>query len=976
MATTARLPGIYFESVTLAPAPVLPRMDIAAFAGFLPSGPVGVPVAVEDPDRFTEIFGTDLQLAWDATLREMRLAQTAPAVRAFFRNGGTRCWVLRLAKNALANAWTVPGLLQVDANGVFHSGWVSARSEGSWSDELTVNATLLESPLPEQPAGWPGQGSEPQAPQGLNPGDVAQLYYPLSGAVAYYEAEESGGRWFWFQPALTIAAPAGNPDSVEFLGAGSDTPVAFTSFSLTNGLALGVTRDVAMTIAPGQWLRLAFGAKMLLAQVENIDAGATGSPAGETATITSTLLWWAADAATTWAANRAETPQSSIVTFELWAWPQGEPAMQISSLGFSPFNPQYWGLLPTDAALYAPVTGSSAIPYAALSSAIDNPRFPLAGPMANGGGAAGLGIPLGMTALVNAGFTQGATQPGATALDRDGLTVFNQELFLDPLLEGLSSAALPAQAFFVQYQMPDARPLEGVHALMGTDEISMIAAPDAVHSGWTPAPATPPALMAPDPVDATIPNEEGIYLISWNPVAGAAGYLVAQSGDPLFASGATSTDVGPANSTAYSSTAQCPEVLYYRVSAYGANGASPWSKTVQVSLGNGDFAPCNSKSPSAPQLEIVPDRNRVVLSWSPAALPGDAFTLATSSDPLFASDPGHALYQGSASGFDYWATPGPPSYFRVSLTRNGVFSPWSNTVSTSPAPAAPWVVQPFPPYDPSSAFTAPPVLLAVHAGLVTMAGARGDLVAVLSLPYSFKRAEALAYRSKLGAALAGDPLPTLPSFGALYHPWVVTVDNTNAPPQSLRSLVPDGAACGAIASTTLASGAWIAAANVALANAVALAPVLDSASPLAFAAGQINLIAQQPAGFLITSQDTLMPDGDALEPLNVRRLLILVRRLALREGVRYVFQNNSPSLQRAIGRQFQAWMQQLLLRGAFAGASAQDSYQVIVDSTVNTQAAMDQGQFIVQLLIAPSVPMQFLTVKLVQSGGQLTLVEG
>jgi len=259
---------------------------------------------------------------------------------------------------------------------------------------------------------------------------------------------------------------------------------------------------------------------------------------------------------------------------------------------------------------------------------------------------------------------------------------------------------------------------------------------------------------------------------------------------------------------------------------------------------------------------------------------------------------------------------------------------------------------------------------------VTMAGARGDLSAILSLPYSFKRSEALAYRTKLGAALAGDPLATLPSFGALYHPWVVTVDNTSAPPQSLRSLVPDGAVCGAITSTTLNFGAWIAAANVALANAVALAPALDAATPLGFAASQINLIAQQPEGFLITSQETLMPDGDPLEPLNVRRLLILLRRLALREGVRYVFRNNSPSLQRSVGRQFEAWMQQLLLRGAFAGASAQDPYQVIVDSTVNTQATMDQGQFIVQLLVAPSVPMQFLTVKLVQSGGQLTLAEG
>jgi phage tail sheath protein FI len=68
-------------------------------------------------------------------------------------------------------------------------------------------------------------------------------------------------------------------------------------------------------------------------------------------------------------------------------------------------------------------------------------------------------------------------------------------------------------------------------------------------------------------------------------------------------------------------------------------------------------------------------------------------------------------------------------------------------------------------------------------------------------------------------------------------------------------------------------------------------------------------------------------------------------------------------------------MQQMLSLGAFAGLSAQDSYRVIADASVNTPDSMDQGRFIVELQVAPSVPMRFLTVQLVQSGGQLTLSE-
>jgi hypothetical protein len=976
---TARLPGIYFESVPAPPPALLPCMDVAAFAGFLPSGPIGVPFAVQDPDRFQDVFGTDLALAWDLNLNQMLLAQTAPAVRTFFRNGGQKCWVLRLANDALSNAWTVPGLLQVDQTGGFHAGWVLARSEGSWSDELTVNATLLESPLPVQSSGWPETGT----PQGLDPGDVVQLFFPGTGTLAYYDY--SSNQWYWFEPAPLTAAspPLGPPDTVYFLGAGTDTVVPFTSFATRNGeLLLGTSRAEGLTVPPGSWLRMEFGSRILLVQVEGIVAGqgTSGSPpADEMATLTSTLAWWVSDAATVWAAHQGQPFQTSIVTFQLWAWPQGSPAQQIAGLGFSQDNPQYWGVLPTDAVLYTPVTQPAAtVPYSAMAAEIDNPRFPLAGPTSQG-----LGLPLGMTALVDTDFTQGATQPGATALDRDGLASFDQSLFIDPGLSpdpgpGLSpqtSATLLPQAYYLQYQAQNAGPLSGVHAFLGTDEISMIAVPDAIHSGWQLAPQQTTLLTAPDPVQVSAQAENGSYTVSWAPVSGAAGYTLDQSSDPTFETAVTSQDAGAAFSMAFSNNTQCPLELYYRVSAYGVAGDGPWSQTVQVELGTGDFIPGRVQPLLAPQLSLLAETNRIILEWTPAPGPADSFTLQTAGDPLFES--GCTLYQGQELSFQYWMTPGPPIYFRVNAQLSGQSSTWSNTVNTTPDSPSPWVVPQLPP---STVFTPPPVLLAVHQALLVMAAARGDQVAILSLPYSFRQSEAIAYQASLLSAIKNvlqDPLLTLPSYGALYHPWIVTPDNTGLPPQSLRTLVPDGAVCGVIASTTLASGAWIAPANVAVTNAVALAPSLQTGTPLAFASARINLIAQQPEGFMITGQDTLISDSFAdLQPLNVRRLLILLRRLALREGVRYVFQNISPAFQRQVTRQFQQWMQLLLARGAFAGSSALDSYQVIADASVNSQSSIDQGRFIVKLLVAPSVPMRFLTVLLVQSGGQLSLVEG
>src|SRR5437016_5274429 len=116
--TSRRLPGLRFEFQPPPPTDVLPRMDVAIFVGFAVSGPLHIPVAVEDVTQFTTIFGGDLPLAWDTQRSEQVYAYLAPAVRAFFRNGGQRCWIVRVAGDeAQYNYFPIPGLALVDENG-------------------------------------------------------------------------------------------------------------------------------------------------------------------------------------------------------------------------------------------------------------------------------------------------------------------------------------------------------------------------------------------------------------------------------------------------------------------------------------------------------------------------------------------------------------------------------------------------------------------------------------------------------------------------------------------------------------------------------------------------------------------------------------------------------------------------------------------------------------------------------------------
>src|SRR5438128_11161976 len=153
-----RLPGVRFEAQPPPLMEVLPRMDVAAFVGFAASGPLHKPVVVEDVVHFTAIFGDDVPLAWDQQHNELVYAYLGPAVRAFFRNGGRRCWVVRVAceRRARSDAFPISGLAQVAADGTISPALLRARSVGSWADGLRVSSWLSPTPLRLHPRNAPG----------------------------------------------------------------------------------------------------------------------------------------------------------------------------------------------------------------------------------------------------------------------------------------------------------------------------------------------------------------------------------------------------------------------------------------------------------------------------------------------------------------------------------------------------------------------------------------------------------------------------------------------------------------------------------------------------------------------------------------------------------------------------------------------------------------------------------------------------
>jgi phage tail sheath protein FI len=246
-----------------------------------------------------------------------------------------------------------------------------------------------------------------------------------------------------------------------------------------------------------------------------------------------------------------------------------------------------------------------------------------------------------------------------------------------------------------------------------------------------------------------------------------------------------------------------------------------------------------------------------------------------------------------------------------------------------------------------------------------MCAARGDLFAVFSLPQHYREEETVAHLAALRSKQTDFLDDRTLSFGAVWHPWLSGREENRF--DEIRSAPPCGATSGALAKRALARGAWVAPANEPLSEVVAIEPRMQREERLNLQEARLNLIRQEPRGFLSLGSDTLSDDPE-LRQINVRRLLSLLRRLALKHGATYVFEPNSLLFQRAVKRGFEAFLNQMFTRGAFAGATAATSYQVVVDGSLNTPRSMELGRFIVELRFAPSLPLRFLTVRLVQTG--------
>ncbi|MFL6210635.1 MAG: hypothetical protein ACJ74W_17415 [Pyrinomonadaceae bacterium] len=997
-----RLPGFRFETQSPPLSEWLPRMDVCYFVGFTASGPIDTPVAVESVAHFNAIFGADIGIARDAVLGEQAQGHLAPTVRAFFANGGRRCWIMRVARlssptnplnRARSNYFPVPGLAMatLDAQGQIghiNPAFARARSEGSWSDALETSAALLSrsvevvSTALDQSLDKLTVDLAVDTPDDIVVGDLLRLTFQEGyvlllyvGAVEVLSASTAGqrarvrvtgaqGTWlytraprsrprrrrvvraqlFSFDPPPTAESGADEEQTVvdrfriryeailqpvfkDAPQTGSNPPAPPAPTGALTRTGQEVTLDINVAPedapAPGALVAVDLPTSQLWVTVQQSSVTSHGpTAAGTGVRVVGEAVWWTGRAPAT-------LPQTIIgaerLSFELWVRRADDYAFSVSDLAFHPAHARYWAQLPTDRAVYQQdETAQVKEPTVELWRPVAGDlRFPLAGSPAAGDA---IFFPLALPALPTQ-FMRAVRLAGST-LERDGLAEFDADLFLDSDLSDATTEDLLARAEFLRYLSTSPRKLRGIYAALEIEEVTLIAVPDAVQRGWTKT----------EPKKAALPADS----------------------EPL---------ARPA---------------WWRFDCVKRDQPPPVKEPPAE-----NFLNCDLRVVPPPTLSVSTELTQAgtfTLTWVSAEADAEfileeANALDTNGRITGAS----VIYGGPLRRFTLYGRRDGDYYYRVRvIAHDGNESDWSNGVAVRVAAAGAWQLSPEEKYDNGA-------LLAVQRALLRMTAARGDLLAVLSMPAHYREDKALEHAALLkrfkgdgsgdaaAASLTAGNVPLFSaaetralSYGALYHPWLVGSDAQA--PGAFRRVPPDGAACGVLAQRALTRGAWIAPANEIINGVIALTPRVRRERWLDLQNAQLNLIRQDPRGFLALNADTLS-DDESVRLINVRRLLILLRRLALRHGATYVFEPNGDALRRSVQRGFEGLLDLLFLRGAFAGATAATSFQVNTSDTINTRQSVEAGRFIVELKVAPAEPLTFVTLRLVQTGERGVVTE-
>ena len=204
------------------------------------------------------------------------------------------------------------------------------------------------------------------------------------------------------------------------------------------------------------------------------------------------------------------------------------------------------------------------------------------------------------------------------------------------------------------------------------------------------------------------------------------------------------------------------------------------------------------------------------------------------------------------------------------------------------------------------------------------------------------------------------------SYACAYFPWVKVIDEIN---DKQLWVPPSVVALGAFASTQARSELWFAPAGFTrggLTEGSAGIPVLGVSQRLSskdrddLYEVNINPIAQFPAeGIVIFGQKTLQSTPSALDRINVRRLMVFLKKEISIIASTLIFDNNVQSTWNRFRGQVEPF-----LEGVKARLGLTD-FRVILDETTTTPELVDRNIMYAKILLKPARAIEFIAIDFV-----------
>jgi phage tail sheath protein FI len=256
----------------------------------------------------------------------------------------------------------------------------------------------------------------------------------------------------------------------------------------------------------------------------------------------------------------------------------------------------------------------------------------------------------------------------------------------------------------------------------------------------------------------------------------------------------------------------------------------------------------------------------------------------------------------------------------------------------------------------------------VQAAMIDQCERLRDRVAIIDSPFAAARNGALgpgpvrAWRSRFDSP-----------FGALYHPWLSVPDPLGR--GGVRLVPPSGHIAGQYAAMDQAVGVHRAAADVAISWAQGAAFRIDAATHGLLNREGINVIAAREGRIVRALGARTLASDPQWRFVPVRRLISMLRD-ALDAATQWaVFEPNDDATRQLIQDSIARFLDALWRAGALAGSIAEEAYRVRCDEVNNDATRRANGELHVDIAVAPSMPMEFVVLRVGRQANRFELVE-